>query len=168
MLRTRWLSRHRPFLEALEDRTLLSYANVLVNSPAADTGTNDTQSETSVVAAGSTVVVAFNDSGSNQSNNKFTGFGRSTDGGATFTDLGTLPASTAGDAGDPALARDNVSGKLYLATLGYSSSNVIQVFRSTDGGATWAAPVNGAPGFSSGHQLDKEWLAVDNAAGAGQ
>src|SRR5262249_49424495 len=56
----------------------------------------------------------------------------------------------------------------YFATLGYSNSNVIQVFRSTDNGATFAAPVNGAPGFSSSHQLDKEWVAVDNASGSGQ
>src|SRR5436190_2119982 len=114
----------RPFLEALEDRTLLSYGNVLVNSPVADTGSNDTQSETTLVLAGSTVVVAFNDSGANASNNKFTGFAQSTDGGATFTDRGALPTSTAGDAGDPSLARDNVTGKIYLATLGYTSSNV--------------------------------------------
>ena len=141
---------------------------MLVNNPAADTGSNDTQSETTLVLAGSTVVVAYNDSGSNASNNKFTGFAQSTDGGATFTDKGTLPTNSAGDAGDPALARDNVSGTIYFATLGYSSSNVIQVFRSTDNGATFCARVNAAPGFASGHQLDKEWIAVDNAAGAGQ
>src|SRR5262249_11350525 len=46
--------------------------------------------------------------------------------------------------------------------------NVVQVFRSTDNGATFAAPVNGAPGFGSLHTLDKEWITVDNAAGAGQ
>src|SRR5207248_3024559 len=82
-------------------------------------------------------------------NNKFTGFGRSTDAGATFTDMGTLPTSTAGDAGDPAMARDNASGKIYFATLGYSSSNVVQVFRSADNGATFSAPVNGAPSFGA-------------------
>src|SRR5205823_14173570 len=112
----------RLFLEPLEDRTLLSFSNVLVSNVTADTGSNDTQSETSLVLAGSTVVVGFNDSESNASNNKFTGLARSTDGGASFTDKGTLPTSTAGDAGDPALARDNVSGKIYFATLGYSSS----------------------------------------------
>src|SRR5947209_8588333 len=146
----------RSMLERLEDRTVPSFTNVLVNNPAADVGSNDTQSETALVLAGSTVLVAFNDSGSNQSNNKFTGFGRSTDGGATFTDMGALPASTAGDAGDPALARDNVSGRIYFATLGYSSGNVIQVFRSSDNGATFDVPVNGAPGFGSGVTLDKE------------
>ncbi|HTK74712.1 MAG TPA: sialidase family protein, partial [Gemmataceae bacterium] len=158
----------RDRLERLEDRTVPAFTNVLVNNPAADLGSNDTQSETTLVLAGSNVVVAFNDSGSNAGNTKFTGFAQSTNGGATFTDKGTLPTSTSGDAGDPALARDNVSGTIYLATLGYSSSNVIQVFRSTDGGATFGAPVNAASGFSSGHSLDKEWIAVDNAPGVGQ
>src|SRR5438128_1379710 len=83
----------RLWLERLEDRAVPSYANVLVNNPAADTGSNDTQSETSLVLAGPTVVVAYNDSGSNVSNNKFTGFARSADGGATFADMGTLPTS---------------------------------------------------------------------------
>src|SRR5438552_13368299 len=104
-------SRVKLAIESLESRALPS-SNVLVNNTAADTGSNDTQSETSLVLAGANVVVAFNDSGSNQSNNKFTGFSRSTDGGATFTDLGTLPTSASGDAGDPSLARDAASGKI--------------------------------------------------------
>src|SRR5438067_521215 len=165
---TRRFNTIRSLLERLEDRTVPAFTNLLVNNPAADLGSNDTQSETALVLAGSNVVVAFNDSGSNAGNNKFTGFAQSTNGGATFVDRGTLPTSSAGDAGDPALARDNVSGKIYLATLGYSSSNVIQVFRSTDNGATFGAPVNAAPGFGSGVQLDKEWITVDNAPGAGQ
>ncbi len=41
---------------------------------------------------------------------------------------------------------------------------MIQVFRSTDNGATWLAPVNGTPGGSS---EDKEWITVDNFPGAG-
>lgn len=165
---TRQFNTIRSLLERLEDRTVPAVVDSLVNNPATDLGSNDTQSETAIVLAGSNVVVAFNDSGSNAGNNKFTGYAQSTNGGATFTDRGTLPTSSAGDAGDPALARDAVSGTIYLATLGYSSSNVIQVFRSTDGGATFGAPVNGAPGFGGAHQLDKEWIAVDNAPGAGQ
>src|SRR5262249_54185423 len=41
----------------------------------------------------------------------------------------------------------------------------IQVFRSDTNGASFTAPVNGTPGGSS---EDKEWLTVDNFAGAGQ
>src|SRR6266508_4896506 len=124
-----------------------------------------TQSETTLVAFGNTVVVGFNDSGSNAGgSNKFTGFARSTDGGATFTDGGTLPTNPNGDAGDPVLARNEATGRIYYATLQFSGSG-IRVFRSDDNGATWAAPVQGAPG-KTGFQ-DKEWITVDNFAGAG-
>src|SRR5215467_4929793 len=143
----------------------ISPYNSLVNNNAGATGTGFfTQSETTIVAFGNTVVVGFNDSGSNAGGtNKFTGFARSTNGGATFTDGGTLPTNPNGDAGDPVLARDNSTGRIYFATLGFSVST-IQVFRSDDNGLTWMAPVNGTPGGSS---EDKEWITVDNFAGAG-
>jgi hypothetical protein len=147
------------------DVPVITPYNSLTNNNAGATGTSFfTQSETAIAAFGNTVVVGFNDSGSNSGGtNKFTGFARSTDGGATFTDGGTLPTNPGGDAGDPVLARDNSTGRLYFATLGFSVST-IQVFRSDDNGATWMAPVNGTPGGSS---EDKEWITVDNFAGAG-
>lgn len=159
-----------PCLELLEDRTLPSAVNVLVNSTTADTTAQDTQSETAIVlGSGSNIVAAFNDSESNVGGvNQFTGFAQSTNGGSSFTDKGSLPASTAGDAGDPSLARNTANGTVYLSTLAFSNSNVVQVFRSTTDGASFGAPVNGAPGFSSSHTLDKDWITVDNASGAGQ
>src|SRR5207245_522613 len=128
-----------------------------------------THSETTALSVGPTVIAGFNDSGSFAVGNHFTGYSRSTDGGATWTDGGTLPASTAGDAGDPVLARDSNAaspffGRIYFATLGFTDGNVIQVFRSTDNGATWLAPVNGTPG---GATEDKQWISVDNFAGSG-
>jgi hypothetical protein len=143
----------------------ISPYNSLTNNNAGATGTAlFTQSETAIAAFGNMVVVGFNDSGSNSGGtNKFTGFARSIDGGATFTDGGTLPTNPGGDAGDPVLARNDATGRLYFATLGFSVST-IQVFRSDDNGATWMAPVNGTPGGSS---EDKEWITVDNFAGAG-
>src|SRR6266481_6685519 len=149
-------------------RSLLPSVNALINNNNGFTicTQNFTQSETTVVSFGSTIVAGFNDSGSNAGgSNHFTGWSRSTDNGATWTDGGLLPASAGGDAGDPVLARDSTSGRIYFATLGFTSSNVIQVFRSTDNGATWLVPINGAPG-KSGTQ-DKEWIAVDNFAGSG-
>lgn len=139
-----------------------------VNNPAADLGAQDTQSETSIVlGSGSNVIVGFNDSGSFIGGaQKFTGFGRSTDMGATWTDGGTLPTNPNGDAGDPVLARDNSLGRTYFSTLEFTGTG-LRIFRSDDDGATWMAPTQGAPGFPSGFQ-DKEWLAVDNFAGPGQ
>src|SRR5215510_8753706 len=147
------------------DVEVVSPDNSLVNNNTGATGTGFfTQSETTLVAFGNTVVVGFNDSGSNSGGtNKFTGFARSTNGGATFTDGGTLPTNPGGDAGDPVMARNNTTGRIYFATLGFSVST-IQVFRSDDDGATWTAPVNGTPGGSG---EDKEWITVDNFAGPG-
>ncbi len=144
-----------------------SPTDVLVNNNTGSTGTqNFTQSETSTIAFGNTVVVAYNDSGSFTGGaNKFTGWSYSTDGGTTWTDGGALPTNSGGDAGDPVLARDTTSGTIYLATLNFVTGNTIQLFRSSDNGLTWSAPVNAAPGRA---QLDKEWIAVDNFAGTGR
>src|SRR5207248_281282 len=141
-------------------RSLLPSVDIQINN---NTGFSCAQgfthSETTALSFGTTIIGGFNDSGSFTSGNHFTGWSRSTDGGATWTDGGTLPASAGGDAGDPVLARDSTSGHIYFATLVFTGS-AIQVFLSTDNGATWLAPINGAPG-KSGTQ-DKQWITVDN------
>ena len=146
-------------------------SNVPVNDPTADLTTRNTQSETGLVLAGPNIVSVFNDSGSFTANtspgNHFTGFAVSMNGGTSFQDKGTLPNSTIGDAGDPVLARSASTGTVFISTLGFNSGNALQIFRSTDNGMTFGAPINGAPGFSTAHSLDKEWIAVDNTPGAG-
>ncbi len=129
------------------------------------TGTaNFTQSETSIVAFGNNVVIGFNDAGSAAGGaNHFTGWTYSSDGGATFTDGGVLPASAGGDAGDPVLARNNTTGRIYFSTLGFNVGT-IQMWRSDNNGVSWLPPVNATPGGAS---EDKQWHAVDNFAGAG-
>jgi len=170
MSRARLRSRfaRRLNLVTLEQRlNPVNLQNVLVNNPAADVlNGQDTQSETSTIVFGNTVLASFNDSGAytGPGFQHFTGFARSTDGGATFTDLGNLPGND--DAGDPILARDNVTGRIYLATLSFTGTN-LNVFRSDDNGSTWSAAVNAHPGLS-GPSFDKEWMVVDNFAGAGQ
>ncbi len=142
-------------------------ANVLVNDPSLDTA-QYTQSETSITLAGpGNVVVAYNNSRlfSNPGSLHFTGWSTSTNDGASFTDRGALPDSPNGDVGDPVLVYNSATGDVYLATLMFSGSG-IQVFKSTDGGVSFGAPVNAAPG-KSGFQ-DKPWLAIDNHAGTGQ
>ena len=141
-------------------------ANVLINNNVgAATTSRFTQSETSMLAFGNTVVSSFNDAGSFQpGTNHFTGWSYSNDGGETFTDGGSLPNSAIGDAGDPVLARNNTTGRIYLSTLGFNSPSTIQMFRSDDNAVTWQAPVNATPG---GTTEDKQWLTVDNFAGGG-
>jgi len=135
------------------------------NNGGAGTIGNFTQSETGIVAFGNNVVIGFNDAGSyNGSNSQFTGFSYSTNGGATFIDGGTLPTSTTGDAGDPVLARNETTGRIYLSTLGFNSPGTIQMWRSDNNGVTWMAPVNATPG---GSDEDKQWHTVDNFPGSG-
>ncbi len=149
--------------------SLSALANTLINNAAADLTAQDTQSETALVlGSGSVVIGGYNDSGSyTGSNNHFTGWSRSIDGGTNWTDGGTLPLDAAvGDAGDPVLARSAATGTIFMSTLGFTLSNTLQIFRSTDNGATWGTPISGSPGQPSGNQ-DKEWIAVDNFAGTG-
>jgi hypothetical protein len=139
-------------------------ADALVNNNAGATGTSQfTQSETTLLAFGNNVVSGFNDSGSFASGSHFTGWSRSTDGGTTWTDGGALPATAAGDAGDPQLARDNTTGRIYLATLQFNQT-ALNVFHSDDNAVTWSTPAV----VGSGGDQDKEWLTVDNVAGSGQ
>ncbi len=150
---------------------LSSLANPPVNNPAADATSQDTQSETTIITGSTgTLLAGFNDSGSYLGGAyKFTGYSRSTDGGASWTDMGTLPTNSTGDAGDPVMARDNsggtYNGQIYFATLRFLTGNGINVFRSTDNGTTFQAPVDGGPGTTSS---DKHWITVDNNAGTGQ
>lgn len=147
----------------------LTDPTTIVNNPAADTTVRNTQSETSAVAVGSNVVVGFNDSGSfTGSNNHFTGWSVSTNSGNSFTDMGALPDSPGGDAGDPVLAANQATGRIYFATLEFNNLANIQVFRSDTGGQSFTAPVNATPAMPGGSQQDKEWMAVDNFPGTCQ
>ncbi|MFL6241008.1 MAG: sialidase family protein [Actinomycetes bacterium] len=130
--------------------------NVLVNDPGKDTHQTDqtTQSETSVAVAGSHVAVGFNDS--QQALLAYTagldlsGVASSSDGGAHFTDRGTIAnPENFTNIGDPWLTSDR-AGALYYSTLTYGGDvgNLeIAVSKSTDGGATWSEPT-----FASPHQ----------------
>ena len=76
--------------------------DVRINSPA-DSGTGSTQSETSIVAVGNTVCAAWNDSSAFSAGSGFSGFGNSTNGGATWTDRGFFPVG-------PGIAGSGFSG----------------------------------------------------------
>ena len=127
--------------------------NVRVNDPSKDVLLDQTtQSETTVAVSGKNVVTGYNDSqrallfltaGLNLS-----GYAYSSDGGATWTDAGVLPnAPGAENVGDPWLAADR-SGKFYYATLTVAPdtrNGNVAVGRSTDGGKSFAAPIDVSP-----------------------
>src|SRR5262249_33616412 len=158
-------------LELLEARNLLSFTNILVNNPAEDMAnyfghTNlDTQNESALVlGANSNVVVAYNDDGiltyPNPVNPTNSGYSLSTNGGASFTDEGSSPASSPyWPSADPALARSSKTGTIFLSTPTLSINTVatanglgerVNISRSVDNGQTFAAPINGTPGFFPG------------------
>src|SRR5260370_39986060 len=93
--------------------------NVQVNCAGEDgTSPQNTQSETSVAVSGQKVVVGYNDSlVCCRPAVNFTAYSVSTDGGATFTDMGTLPYRNGVQPfGGPAAAKDG-NGESYLARL---------------------------------------------------
>jgi hypothetical protein len=101
------------------------------------------------------------------------GYAVSTDGGITWTRaliplLTTASGGTYVRATDPVAAVD-LEGNIFLGTLGarqssFSDGGVVLTSRSTDGGHTFGAPVIVAAG-SSAHELDKNWLAVNDYPG---
>ena len=97
-----------------------------MNCRAEDDGSpQNTQSETSVAALGQKVVVGFNDSlVCCRPAINLTGYSVSTDGGASFTDMGDLPAAPGVlPIGDPSVAHDDL-GNFYATTLALKSNGV--------------------------------------------
>src|SRR6266566_1131385 len=152
------------------------------------------QSEVSVASAGPYVVEAWNDvtgffapCGSPMNKEELTGFGFSTDGGKTFTDLGGLPNSNCANSlteGDPSVEAYTVGGSTYF----YISSIFIPFSVPENALSVTACKVNGSgatatlacsqpivAAISSDCQtidsltfcsfLDKEFLSIDAVRG---
>jgi hypothetical protein len=127
-----------------------AFTNVRVNDPAQDTHQTDqtTQSETAIAVAGSHVAVGYNDSQQSglflTAGSDLTGYSYSADGGAHFTDGGTVPNTPEFvNFGDPWLASTR-GGDMYFSTLALDFFNFnldVAVAKSTDGGKTWGTPV---------------------------
>lgn len=125
------------------------------------------QSENSMAAAGSQVVVGYNDS-----RGAFgLGIMYSADGGATFSDGGQLfqPAGFFSE-GDPAVAvyRPPVGPAVfYCATLGQlpTTEDAIVIYRSVDGGVSWAGPFTVTSSVVAGDFPDRESMTVDPETG---
>lgn len=146
--------------------------NVQVNCVAEDgTSPQNTQSETSVAVSGQKVVVGYNDSlvccfpALN-----FTAYSVSTNGGKSFTDMGTLPfRPDVQPIGDPAVASDD-HGNFYFASLALGSAGLgthskIAFYEMPAGSNTFqlvSVPVD----VGSGELFfaDKEYLAVGRDA----
>jgi hypothetical protein len=129
-----------------------------------------TQSETSTSWCGNIVVVGYNDSGSvletlvfGTGGLSFNGVARSTNRGATFTDLLFLDPGPVVNFlfGDPVVACTSPTTFYYSSLLSRPGSSGISVSKSTNGGLTWGAPVAAVLKPAPAHFLDKSWMAVD-------
>lgn len=149
---------------------------VQVSDPSTDVNFSSfagfTQSETSTAWCGSNVVVGFNDSGSFFETSSapprpgvglsFNGVARSTNKGATYTDLGFLNPGPPGNflSGDPVLACANATTFYYASLFQTGSESAISVSKSLNGGATFGNPIPAAS-KDFNHFLDKDWMVVD-------
>lgn len=149
--------------------------DVLVNNRATDVFSHITQSEASVAVSNSTILVGFNDSGQLGALGDFTGYSKSTDNGATWTDMGapTTPLGTvAAVFGDPVLVADRtrVAGQtdvFYFSNLAdqtTTGTSIISVHKTINGGTSWASAANASPLAGAAEFQDKEWMAVDTRA----
>ncbi len=143
--------------------------NVIVNDPSKGRVPDIAQKEPSIAVFGARIVVGWNDEtisfGQTLRGAKSgVGYGFSTDGGATFWDVGTIGGQNWG--GDPSLAVDR-AGNFYFGRLdlvpGSTTSDRIAVFKSTDGGATF--PQSSTVSSASPALTDKPMIAVDNTGG---
>src|SRR5207244_9702587 len=109
-----------------------------------------TQSETAVAAFGQNVIVSFNDSGQFLTEASFMGYSRSTDGGATFTDMGVIHPFFPGaeNDGDPGLVANRL-GHFYASSISYNpalpSPFTVAVQKSTDAGQSFGPPTYPPP-----------------------
>jgi hypothetical protein len=137
-----------------------------------------TQSETSTARCGSSVVVGYNDSGSvfetpffftGTGGESFSGASYSTDGGASFTDIGPInPGPTTGNflGGDPVLNCADTNTFYYSQIFDFDDASgnpwaAIALNTSTDGGKTWGNPVAAVSKSALEHFLDKPWSTID-------
>lgn len=145
----------------------------LVNDPTTDTTAAATSQNTvSIAVAGPNLVAAYQDSGASggPQDRHFVGYSTSADRGVTWTDRGSVYDGPLAVYGGPALAVNDSSGRVFLATDGGTSNAVksVLVFRSNDHGLTFGAPVDvtkQTQGPATGMQPN---LAVDNHPGPGR
>jgi hypothetical protein len=155
---------------------------VPVSDPATDIAYSSmggfTQSETSTARCGNTVVVGFNDSGSvfetpffftGTGGESYSGSAYSTNGGASFTDIGPVnPGPTIYNllGGDPVINCTDPNTFYFSQIFDFDDASLnpwaaVALNKSSDGGKTWGDPVAAVAKSAFTHLLDKPWSTVD-------
>lgn len=156
----------RARLPELASPAIVVGPEIRVNNPVGDPGNQATQSETSIAVTGQNVVIGWNDSAvcCIAGATRFSGFGVSHDGGATFTDQGVIPAPSGVDLfGDPSVVADSAGNFYYASLAARGSLSGLAVSKSTDGGTTF--PIIRRADIDPTRSLfqDKEYLAADTS-----
>jgi len=137
-----------------------------------------TQSETSTARCGNSVVVGYNDSGSvfetplfftGSGGESFSGASYSTNGGASFTDIGPINPGTNNFnflGGDPVLNCADSNTFYFSQIFDYDDASgnpwaAIAINVSADGGKTWGDPIAAVSKSALAHFLDKPWSTID-------
>lgn len=153
------------------EQALTAPTNVRANNPATDVAAGSGQSENFLASWGSYVLAAWNDGEGFSVGPDTQGYGYSLDGGATFTDGGMVPKSTASGTwtSDPVVMVNEKTGEFWYCGLYDSSASLsgVAVVKATlsPGGITWGKVrivdmLNNTSFF-----IDKQWMAVDSLTG---
>ncbi len=140
---------------------------------------NGGQAETTIAIndTGLILIAGYNDSrGFNAAPTSLSGVARSTDGGATWTEVpvgpggsGRLPTVVGGSVfGDPDVKFDKVNNRFIYSSIYVRPSDgrqglCIHVSNST--GTTWTGPIEVTPSFIAGASADKEFIDVHPETG---
>jgi len=144
--------------------------NVPVNNPSGD-ATSATQAEEGVAIVGNNAVCAWNDGNNFGPTVDAQEAAYSTNGGATWTDIGAPPKPVGGRwASDPLVTVNEKTGVFFFAalidfnsTLQNGIAMVPGVF--SGGSFIWGTPVTVRAGSNSAIAFDKEWLVADSSSG---
>jgi hypothetical protein len=166
--------------------------NVRSNDPSSDAFPDAGQAEQSIAAIGNNILMAWNDGNGFDLNTSPTwqlqSYGYSTNGGASWTDGGTIPRLTVSPGAadwqwtsDPVVTVRESTGEFWYAGLvspdgpepsltfptGAGSHNGVAVVKGTFSGSTftWGTPVLAFQGLNTQVSYDKEWITVDPANG---
>jgi flagellar hook capping protein FlgD/HYR domain-containing protein len=149
-------------------------ANVQVNNNTGDR-VGETQAEVAIAVNGDTVVIGWNDSrgftvGTSPGVGTLSGFGYSTNGGATFTDGGTTQVAAAADEcfGDPGVDTDEKGNWYYnqIYTVGTTQQNIaVHHGRFSGGVLAWDTPVQADVAILTNSSMDKCLLGCDRVTG---
>ncbi len=128
-----------------------------------------TQSETTIASLGTNLIAGWNDALGFCTGGAVQGYATSTDGGATWTDFGDVPALPTGGRyrGDPVVGVNRKTGDFYIVGLyqGGAMGSGIALARGHFAGTTFVFDLNTQIAVGGSDFLDKEWLAVDSVSG---